>query len=175
MISRRISQFLHAITARITREDQTFLKRWLPEESLRHLFAAMTVADQCHALRTAHTAESLLLALPEDASANRRLLVRTALLHDIGRRKGDMGTWGKVLTVLLDAAFPRWSRVQGEQEGGWLSRLLHTYYFHPRIGADMLRQKGYPEEAALIERHHAPASADDPLELCLLRKADRLN
>ncbi len=177
MISHRASQFFHALTAHVSAEDRAFLETWLPEETARAFFDAMTVADQCHALRTARTAEQLRLASPDGATmVDRRLLIRASLLHDIGRQKGDMGTCGKVLAVLLTAAFPRWSKKRGENAaGGWLSALLHVYYHHPEKGANMLRRIGLPDEAALTVRHHAPAAGDDPPELLLLRQADQMN
>lgn len=175
MMLRRASQFFHALTAHLSAEDRAFVETWLPEEAARTLFGAMTIADQCHALRTARTADKLRFASPAGAVADRRLLIRTALLHDVGRQKGDMGTGGKVLTVLLAAALPHWAEARGEKASGGLASLLHVYYHHPEIGAARLRQIGLSDEARLVARHHAPADADDPPELILLRQADRLN
>ena len=175
MIYRRVSQFFHAISAQVTREDRAFLEQWLPEEPARTLFAAMTTADQCHALRTARTAEKL-CSVSSKKAVDQRLLIRAALLHDVGRQKGDMGTMGKVLTVLLAAGFPHWSEKQSETSADdWLTTLLHVHYHHPRIGAEKLRRIGLSAEADLIAQHHAPEAEDDPPELVFLRQADQQN
>ena len=175
---RRIRQFLRAIFARLDGADHRYVARWLPEAELQQLFYTMALPDQCHALRTAHTAEKLLdeMAGEEKARVARRLLLRCALLHDVGRAKGTLGTVEKTAAVLLHRFFPRWAKARGKAPtDGRLSAMLHVYFHHPRIGAAHLWQLGYEAEAAVVARHHAPPAPEDPAELDLLRRADALN
>ena len=169
----RVRQFVRAITAHITEEDRAYVASVLPQNALP-LFYAMHRADQRHALNVARTAMELVDALTqiEERQVHRALLERSALLHDVGRRKGDLDIWGKVACVLLVHYFPKRSK-QWAEDG--MSTMLHVYYHHPQIGAKLLRGIGLFEEADIIERHHAPADVHDSMELRLLREADEAN
>ncbi len=171
----RIHQFISAITARLSSEEIDFIRRTLPDESLP-LFFAMHPADQMHCYRVAMTALRLQKDLGEGDGA---LLVRAALLHDIGRKKGELDIWGKVLTVLLVHFFPKFSQRVARRGASApcpkLFRLLYIYFQHPSIGAQQLKTIGLDAEAALVAHHHASPSIDDSIELTLLRQADELN
>ena len=169
----RVRQFVRAMTAHIIEEDRAYVASVLPQNALP-LFYAMHRADQRHALNVARTAMELVdaLELQERMQVDRALLERSALLHDVGRRKGDLDILGKVLCVLLVHFFPERSR-RWAADG--TSAMLHVYYHHPQIGAELLRGIGLFEEADIIERHHEPAKLDDSIELRLLREADEAN
>ncbi len=169
----RVRQFVRAMTAHIIEEDRAYVASVLPQNALP-LFYAMHRADQRHALNVARTAMELVdaLELQERMQVDRALLERSALLHDVGRRKGDLDILGKVLCVLLVHFFPERSRRWAEDG---TSAMLHVYYHHPQIGAELLRGIGLFEEADIIERHHEPAKLDDSIELRLLREADEAN
>ena len=170
MMIGRVRQFLLAAAARVSKEDREYVERSLPLE-LRRLFFAMSVPDQCHALRTARCAEKLTAGLPESVDA--AFLTRCALLHDIGRKKGDLGTIGKSFAVLFAALCPERAHAYGEDGGeGLLSKKMRVYFHHAEIGADMLENLGFSAEAAIIRRHHEVPAEDDPPELRLRRKAD---
>ncbi len=175
-MNRRVNQFIKAFNAKLVDEDHAFLIRHLkPHEA--ELFFRMHVADQYHALRVAYTVEEL--ASSENEAVDPDILIRGALLHDIGRKKGDLNVYGKVFAVLMDSFFPRHSRKLGQSDGhGFLGRIRHmmfVYYHHPEIGAEILRTHGLIKEAEMAERHHMPARDEDAPELRLLRRADELN
>ena len=139
------------------------------------LFYAMHRADQRHALNVAQTAMQLADAFErehEGTHVDRSLLERCALLHDVGRRKGDLNIFGKVFCVLLVHYFP--ARSQAWANDG-TSKMLAVYYHHPQIGAEMLRSLGFMQEADIIARHHSSAAGGEPIELRLLREADEAN
>ena len=147
------------------------------EESEQMLFLNMSLPDQRHALNVAQTALQL-AAGREDI--DKVLLLRCALLHDVGRQKGDVSTADKIFTVLLHKFAPRlalnWGR---EGRGGALQNLRHAvyiYFNHPARSAALLRAAAVEEKAALIvSRHHKAPTAGEPPELALLRQADGLN
>ena len=104
-------------------------------------------------------------------------MLRCALLHDVGRTRGDLGTAGKILTVFLHAVSPCWAARRGAVDGtpGSLQHKLYIYQHHAMLGAAKLHQLGLQREAAIVAAHHRPPTADDALELVLLRRADAMN
>lgn len=139
------------------------------------LFWRMNLADQRHALNVAYTAGELAAANP---AINRQLLIKCALLHDIGKVKGDVSTVDKIIAVLLDKFASDWARQWARQgRGGKLANLRHAvyiYYHHAGRGATMLTAHGASGQAVqLVARHHDEPANDDCPELILLRQADR--
>lgn len=165
---RRVYQFYRAVTSRMEEEDRAFVDGYLSSEE-QILFYAMHRVDQCHALGVARTAKDL--AAQSERPVDVRLLLRASLLHDVGRRQGDLDLFGKVAAVLLTSLFPRRSRAWAA--GG--CHILSVYYLHPWIGARLLLHIGLRREAALVRRHHAPLAPGDSRELQLLRAADERN
>ena len=167
----RVKQFYRAVTARITIEDRAWVEETLPAAA-QSLFYAMHPADQYHALNVAKTAMRLWGEAP---AGDRDLLLRAALLHDVGRVQGDMDIMGKVLAVLVKHFAPVKARQLAETKTGWLGHILYVYYQHPEIGAVKLEGIGMKEEASIIRCHHRKKTENDPPELALLRAADELN
>ena len=175
----RIKQFFRAVTARIFPSDRKYIRQHLPSAGAE-LFAAMAVHDARHALNTAYTAEKL-AARHKLSLADKNLLIRCALLHDVGRHKGSMGISGKVIAVLAAKIAPRMARRFAHAEGKFnfllrrLRQILFVYYEHPQIGADKLETVGLTREAALVRHHHAPPQPGESVILTLLRQSDELN
>lgn len=168
----RVRQFVRAITERMDEGDCAFVRANLPAKALP-LFAAMHPADQVHVRNVAYTA--LDLAKEHGLPAEQRaFLVRCSLLHDVGRRKGDLDILGKVFAVLMMHYLPSASARLMEHPGH-LGHALYVYRHHPAIGAALLRKIGMEEEAAVIERHHMAAAPGDSPVLMLLREADARN
>ncbi len=172
----RVRQFYRAMTADITPADRDFVDKSIPKAA-QPLFYAMHPADQYHALHVARTA--LALADMSNLPVDRSMLLRCALLHDVGRQKGDLDIWGKVFTVLMDHFLPALAEKLAKPacRGLWdkPGHALYVYYHHAEIGAARLRAIGLTAEAALIARHHLPPAGDDAPELSLLRDADERN
>lgn len=171
----RIRQFLAAITARVTDDNRSYVETWLTADEQK-LFWQMNLPDQCHALRVAYTAASLAENRPDIDS---RLLIRCALLHDVGKVKGDVSTMDKIVTVLAYAAAPDWARQWGRQGRGscWqnVRHAFFIYFHHASISADMLADLSLHQEATIVAGHHKAPADNDPPELVILRQADDLN
>jgi len=173
----RVRQFLTAVTARMTPAYRDLVNHWLtPAE--RELFYAMDEIDQVHACRVALTAAELASNLPP-ADVNRTFLMKCALLHDVGRVRGDLGLWGKVFAVLMAKYLPEQAkRIMKPVVRSWRDvpgHVMYVYRHHPAIGAAKLRHLGYTREADVVERHHERPQAGDPVELTLVREADGRN
>ena len=136
-------------------------------------FQAVPASADVTFSNVAYTA--LALAKEHGLSAEQRaFLVRCALLHDVGRRRGDLDILGKVFAVLMMHYLPSASARLMERPGR-LGHALYVYRHHPAIGAALLRKIGMEEEAAVIERHHMAAAPGDSTVLVLLREADARN
>lgn len=172
MIRQRVRQFVQAMTAKVTEADRKYVACWLNEREQK-LFYDLSIPDQCHALRVARTMEELMCG----TDCDERLARRVGLLHDIGRKKRDMSTSGKVISVLMRTAFPRHSRGWGRKNrySRGIRHMLYIHYEHPRIGAEMLMAIGCAQEAEIVLKHHEAPTAGEPSELRLLRIADELN
>ena len=171
---KRIRQFFHAVFAEVSAEDRAFLEENL-NRGQQVLFFGMSVPDQCHALRTTQTAISL--AGNAEEKVDFPLLIRCALLHDIGRRDGEFGIFWKCFAVLFADLFPSQAQAYGEgaHGDGVLHRKMRVYYHHAEIGADMLLWEGFAAEAEIVRSHRKAPAEDDPPELRILRMADEMN
>ena len=167
-IFKRVKQFYRAITAKLSADDNKYISTHLsPKE--QNLFFAMDVVDQYHSLHVAYTLERFII---EDVQGvDREFLIRCALLHDIGRVKGDMSTFGKVFVVLVSAFIPKFAD-KLEFQG---NHMIYIYRHHAEIGAKKLQDIGLYKEAKIVARHHSSPTDDDPRELKLLRIADDKN
>jgi putative nucleotidyltransferase with HDIG domain len=172
----RIKQFIAAMTAEVTASDRLFVDRQLNDRE-KALFYDMNLPDQRHALNVAYTAEQLAASRPE---ADLKLLLKCALLHDVGKVKGDVSTLDKVITVLADKFFPQWARRWGcLGRGGRVTNLRHAFYIyfnHGERGAKMLAASGVSSNITdIVRKHHAAPQPGEPPELAILRQADNMH
>lgn len=178
-MKQRIHQFVRALFGRLDAEDHIFVQSYLSPAEQR-LFYDMHEADQYHAFRVALTAKELYTKLECMDSDTYILLIRCALLHDIGRVKGTADVWGKVLAVLTYRFFPSaisyFIRMKdGHHIGGRIGMALYVYASHPSIGADKLRTIGDVKEAEIIQYHQKKPAPEDSLVLSILKQADAQN
>jgi len=172
----RIKQVFAALTATITQNDRQFVDRHLDSKG-QNLFWGMNLPDQRHVLNVAYTA----LQLAESYSkVDIALLIRCALLHDVGKCKGDISTFDKIITVIAYWLLPSWTEKWGRLgRGSKLSNLRHAfyiYYHHANRSATMLQEIGESRQLIeIIAKHHKTPADNDPLELILLRKADSMH
>ena len=167
-IFKRVKQFYRAITANLSADDNKYVLTHLtPQE--QKLFFAMDVVDQYHAIHVAYTIERI--AIADKQGVDHEFLIRCALLHDIGRVKGDMSILGKVFVVLITEFFPSLAD-KLERDG---NHMIYIYRHHAEIGAKKLQDMKLYKESKIIAGHHKPPTPEDPLELKLLRMADEKN
>ena len=178
-MKQRIHQFVRALFGRLDAEEHRFVQSYLsPVE--QKLFYHMHEADQYHAFRVALTAKELYKKHGCMDSDTYILLIRCALLHDIGRVKGMANIWGKVLAVLayrfVPSVVPYFIRVKdGHHICGRIGMALYIYASHPSIGADKLRMIGDVKEAEIIQYHQKKPAPEDSLVLAILKQADAQN
>ena len=167
-VLKRILQFVRAVTARVSVDDGKYISAHLNAEEQK-IFFAMSVPDQVHSLRTAYTIERLIIE--DKRGVNREFLIRCALLHNVGRKAGDLTIGGKIFVVLITTLAPKFAK-RLEING---NHALYIYHHHAELGGQKLQRIGLFKEAKIIAKHHAPPKPEDPLELKLLRLADNEN
>jgi putative nucleotidyltransferase with HDIG domain len=172
----RFKQVAAALTARVTAADHDFIRENLRAEE-RSLFYGMNLPDQRHALNVTYSA----LALARDKpGVDLGLLVKSALLHDVGKVRGDVSTLDKILTVIAHKLMPDWARRWGKYGRGTrlanFRHAVHIYFHHPERSAELLASVGAAQEViGVVRRHHEAPQDDEPVELTILRQADDLH
>lgn len=171
---------MRACKARLSDDDYLFIQRYL-NESEQALFFQMAHYDQSHCVEVAKDAVAIGRARgvgPKQLS----VLARAALLHDIGKVKGDIGLWDRSLICVLQAMAPAvYERMaeKGKVLGGdGFAYACYVQKYHAARGAHMLQCFGGQQEVAyLIRLHHLGCEDDDDSRVLLdiLRKADALN
>ncbi|ABO50432.1 metal dependent phosphohydrolase [Desulforamulus reducens MI-1] len=170
----RIRQFWFAIFSKMGSEDIQFVQSHLTLEE-QSLFFQMDRPTQTHCLRVANTCLKL---LGYNSGLDQKILIKAALLHDIGKPANLITTIDRVLIVLLGALTrkPIEDLLKVLKGRGRFSKVLSAHAMHPQKGAVMARNFGLPQEIInLIEKHHQPIQSADPSELAILKKADELN
>ncbi|CUH96334.1 hypothetical protein P22_2424 [Propionispora sp. 2/2-37] len=171
----RIRQVMSALTARIGAEERQWINQYLTVNE-QQLFWGMSVADQRHALNVAYSA----LRLAESNAVSVTLLLRCALLHDVGKVSGDISTIDKIIAVLVSSFVPEWAQSWGKPgKGSRYQNLRHAFYvhfYHPQRSAQLLTDAGTEARIIdIVQKHHKTPAGDDPPELIILRKADAAN
>lgn len=155
---------------RLKAADRDFVARFLNEHE-DMLFNQMALRDQRRCLRTAN--------LIVESSVGRDdirllVLVKAALLLDIGRVRGYAGPWQRMAVRIIRKLMPRYQAKNANRDGDRLARALYADLNHPSTGAYTAQTLGTSTEVVdLIRRHHDPPSAEDSPELVLLRQADK--
>lgn len=172
----RVKQVIAALTASITPEDKIFVSRYL-NTAEQTLFWGMNLPDQRHVLNVAQTALQL---AQHQQKIDINLLVKCALLHDVGKIKGDVSTIDKIMTVIGHKLLPRWAKQWGRLgRGSKLDNIRHAFYIyfnHAERSAAMLKEIGAtPQMVEIVAKHHETPADYDPLELVILRKSDDLH
>lgn len=157
---------------KLKKADRELAETYLDEPGL-FLFNQMSYADQKHAITVARY---LLSEKVDTQGANLRPLIKGALLHDVGKVKGEISWWNRILVGLIRRFFPRLREKWGERGGGGLAHALYVDLHHPARGAYMAQSLGIdPTVVSLIKHHHDELNERATLELVLLQTADGKN
>ena len=162
---KRIKQFFNALIAEVRETESELISSYLTEKEEK-LFYQMSIVDQRHALDVCyHVENSLKKKGYHDKSPEMQLLRRAALLHDVGKRAGDISIIDRGMIILMDRFWP--GRVQIwalEGRGSFLQNRRHACYVainHSGLGANMLRQIDCESELIdLVANHHHPEIED---------------
>lgn len=158
----RIKQFFSGVTAKIDSNDRAFVEAYLNETEI-NLFYSLPIYEQAHSIRVAREVlrESL------ENQMYDILLVKAALLHDIGKLGSGLNLITKSILVLLEKAFPnllrRFSGIN----------MINAYYHHAEIAVTILNDED-DYIRYLIKNHHNYSIKNDK-KLLILQRADSNN
>lgn len=158
---------------RLNRKDRKFVEENL-DAAGRFLFSQMSIVDQRHALRVARHIKKVAAF---QRGIDLKNLIQAALLHDVGKVKGEIKWYQRILVALIRRLFPRRREKWALRDKSSSFRYaLYVDLIHPSRGAYMAESLGLaPEVVSLIRRHHDPPSGKYDPELALLQEADRKN
>lgn len=130
--------------------DTAPLDRYLTQAE-RELFLRMDEGDRAHSLRVAQLCLASLERFPE---LDERVMMKAALLHDVGKIGADLGLAFRTLWVLGHRVAPwllDWiARRSAGARPGSLRHKMHVQLRHAEIGANMLREVGTEEEVCRL-------------------------
>ena len=156
----------------LTEQDLALAQSVLTSEQMQ-LFSCLQPSEQIHALRVLQTVQGQGESDPD--------LFTATLLHDIGKVRGPLRLWERVLIVLGRSIFPDRVKIWGGgQCRGW-RRAFVIAEQHPSWGSEMAVEVGAtPLAVSLIRRHQVPGESESvsPREdhlLKILQDADHQN
>ena len=133
-----VRRFFQSLSPRYPATSETASLRSLMTDSEFALWASMVAADQRHSLKVV---ERFRWRLSDASTAE---IVGVAL-HDVGKVRSGLGTFGRVVATLV----------------GPHTRRFATYHDHERVGLEMLRECGSTHEVlAILEGNARPEVLD---------------
>lgn len=133
-------------------------------EAERALFSAMSRTDQRHALAV--------WQYLQDHGPTDPILLKAALLHDVGKANTSITLWHRGAAVLLKGLGPKVRQKAVGHPNKW-SHALYENARHPERGAQLLRAAGMAESVVKLVYHHH-ACLKDIREPELRRRVARL-
>jgi putative nucleotidyltransferase with HDIG domain len=160
----RVKQFYWSITSRVSAKDEEFIKEYLNAQEIC-LFQKLPDYEKMHAIKVAKDVEKLYNGEEE----RKVILMKAALLHDIGKASHRLTPVNKSVIVILDSISS--GRIKKYDN----IKKINVYYNHADIGYNMLKKFGYEERFLyLIKNHHNDNIIGDK-ELDILKKCDSRN
>ena len=135
MTPKRVKQFYINVTDKMTEKDYEYVKEILNNKELE-LFLRLSKSEQKHSVRIAKDIEGIIenkVTNDEDIIKNRDLLIRGALLHDIGKSVKRLNVIDKSIIVILNKL------TDGKLKSLKRSKKVQCYYNHSEYGYEILK------------------------------------
>jgi putative nucleotidyltransferase with HDIG domain len=171
-----LKRLLGGTKKRLSAEERILIDKYL-DDAGQFLFFQMDKIDQYHALAVAKT---VLEEAGYQRGINLDILVKAALLHDIGKVEGDFSIWGRIAAGLIRRLNPNWrDKFSRTSRNSFLEKICYCFYvdrIHPVRGSYMARTMGIDAKVVqLIRHHHDPPVQDQAVELTWLQTVDGKN
>ncbi|WP_031514513.1 HD domain-containing protein [Desulfofalx alkaliphila] len=168
----RIKQFISAICSKLNDQDRSFITKILNTKE-QDLFYQMDIPTQRHCLNVSYHCLAMLEKSPKIKGP---VLIKAALLHDCGKKKGEVKTWHRVVIVLTRRLAPKLAyklTKYGEKgELGSLGRAFFIQQTHDVRGAQFAQSIGVNDQVVYLIRNHHCKIRNASKELIILQEAD---
>lgn len=160
----------------LNKEEQKLIDDYL-DDAGKFLFSQMSKIDQHHSLAVAQTVLAQAAYL---RGVKIKMLVKAALLHDIGKVEGDFNLVSRLIVGMIRRVRPtlRGKLAITNPQTLW-EKIKYGCYVdlvHPARGAHMAKIFGIePTVVEMIRRHHDPPHEGQSSELTWLQTADSRN
>lgn len=164
------SRFSDLFGGPLSESDRALVNNYLNDAG-RFLFYQMDPSDQRHSIKVAR---KLLHEVAFRRGIDTERLIQGALLHDLGKVKGDIRWNHRIAIGILRRVAPHLRDRWAEQDGrkGWRYACF-VDRIHPERGAYMATSLGLdPSVVELIRNHHEPPDQFRSPELNYLQYAD---
>ena len=152
MIPKRVKQFYINVTDKMTKKDYDFVKSILTNKELE-LFMKLSKSEQKHCVRIAKDIENIIDNKEienYDILTNKNLLIKSALLHDIGKSKKRLNVIDKSIIVILNKL------TNGKLKQIEKSKKIQCYYNHSIYGYEILKDMIDNEIILdIVKNHHS--------------------
>ncbi len=152
MIPKRVKQFYVNVTDKMTKKDYDYAMEILNSKELE-LFMRLSKSEQKHSIRIAKNIEFIIdnkKTDDEDILRNRNLLIKSALLHDIGKITKRLNVIDKSIIVILNKL------TNGKLKNIKKSKKIQCYYNHSSYGYEILKDMIENEIILdIVKNHHS--------------------
>ncbi|ABR49811.1 putative metal dependent phosphohydrolase [Alkaliphilus metalliredigens QYMF] len=157
----RVKQFTQGVTAKVLEEDHAFIERHLNTQESA-LFYELRISEQRHSLNVAYGCQS--------NSPQNIMLIRGALLHDIGKIGSNLTLLNKSFVVMAIKLNLKESLLPS-----FVKKALYFKYHHPLLGYEMLKSIELEEDILRLVRDHHLPNEDHWEPMTILQHFDELN
>ena len=152
----RIKQVYMNLTDKMKEEDYNFVKGILREEEYC-CFEKLLKSEQKHSVRLARNIENNIYFKDNSIIEQKDMLIKSALLHDVGKSTATITIFDKCVLVLLNKL------TKGKLRNS-KNKKVDCYYNHALYSYNMLNSIIYDEDILyIIKNHHH--KTDDKLIL----------
>jgi len=150
MIPKRVKQFYINVTDKMTQEDYKYVKSIINEEEFK-LFNKLLKSEQKHSVRIAKYIENIIdnnLIDDSEIINNKKLLIKVALLHDVGKSRKAINVIDKSIIVILNKL------TKGKLRNFKKSKKIQCYYNHGEYSYELLSKVTDDKKLLEIIRNH---------------------
>ncbi|GAA0778759.1 HD domain-containing protein [Clostridium subterminale] len=165
----RVKQFINCIFAKITKKDVKFINDYLDEYE-KNLLYKLPVYDVKHSVNVAR--EIYINESEEEIKKNNlnyKEVVKSAILHDVGKVHMPLNPVDKSILVLLN----HFTKTKIKRYSDRNSK-IYIFFNHGEEGYKILKEKGYNKEFLNVIRNHHNYKVQNKW-LDILRKYDDRN
>lgn len=152
MVPKRVKQFYINVTDKMSKDDYKYVQSVLKKDEIE-LFNKLLKSEQKHSVRIAKDIEYIIdnkLVNDKDIINSKDLLIKAALLHDIGKSIKKINVIDKSIIVILNKV------TKGNLRNLKASKKVQCYYNHSEYSYNILKNISKNNKLLkIIKEHHS--------------------